>query len=150
MPFRRQAGQTERARTLRQQENPAEASLWTVLKNRQLAGHKFVRQLPIGPYYADFVCRSAKLVVEIDGSQHVDSAYDDRRDRFMLVQGYAVLRFPSALVLCQRREVCDAMLAAIVGRIGDAADTLDMKYTGPHPSATADAVPATFSRKREK
>jgi very-short-patch-repair endonuclease len=84
MPFQRQYGQTERARELRQQENPAEASMWVALKDRKLGGYKFVRQLPIGPYFADFVCRSAKLVVEIDGSQHVDSSYDRQRDAFIL------------------------------------------------------------------
>jgi very-short-patch-repair endonuclease len=134
MSFQRQAGQTKRARDLRQQENPAEASMWTVLKDRQLGGHKFVRQLPIGPSYADFVCRSVRLVLEIDGSQHVACDYDRRRDQFMAAKGYAVLRIPSALVLRQRREVCDTILAAIEGRITDNIDTLDMKYLRPSPT----------------
>ena len=134
MPFQRQAGQTARARELRQQENPAEASMWTVLKDRQLGGYKFVRQMPIGPFYADFVCRAVKLVLEIDGSQHVDSAYDRRRDQFMAGLGYAILRIPSALVLRQRREVCDTILSAIEGRITENVDTLDMKYLRPSPT----------------
>ena len=142
MPFQRQAGQTKRARELRQQENPAEASMWTVLKDRQLGGHKFVRQLPIGPYYADFVCRSVRLVLEIDGSQHVDSEYDRRRDQFMSKSGYSILRVPSAQVLRQRREVCDAILAAIEGRITENIDTLDMKYSGPPRPAVQASPPA--------
>jgi very-short-patch-repair endonuclease len=146
MSFQRQAGQTKRARDLRRQENPAEASMWTVLKDRQLGGHKFVRQLPIGPFYADFVCRSVRLVLEIDGSQHVDSDYDRRRDQFMAAKGYAVLRIPSALVLRQRREVCDTILAAVDGRITENIDTLDMKYLRPSPSCCA-GLP---SRKRER
>ncbi len=141
MPFQRQYGQTERARDLRQQENPAEASMWTVLKDRQLGGYKFVRQLPVGPYYADFVCRLSKLVVEIDGSQHVDSGYDHRRDGSMVRMGYSVLRVPSSLVLRQRIVVCDAILAALEGRITESVDTLDMKFTRPSPGASRRPLP---------
>ncbi len=148
MPFQRQYGQTERARDLRQQENPAEASMWTVLKDRQLGGFKFVRQLPIGPYYADFVCRALKLVVEIDGSQHVDSEYDRRRDQVMVRMGYAILRVPSGLVLRQRPEVCDTMLAALEGRIAENVDTLDMKFTRPSPDLRIAQI--VLSRKRER
>jgi very-short-patch-repair endonuclease len=129
MRFQRQAGQTERARVLRQAENPAEASMWTVLKDRQLCGFKFVRQLPIGPFYADFACRSAKLVLEIDGSQHVDSEYDRRRDRFLAGRGYAVLRIPSAMVLARRNDICATILAVLEGRMLENVDTLDMKFT---------------------
>jgi very-short-patch-repair endonuclease len=141
MPFQRQYGQTERARDLRQKENPAEASMWTVLKDRQLGGFKFVRQLPIGPYYADFVCRALKLVVEIDGSQHVDSEHDRRRDQVMVRMGYSVLRVPSGLVLRQRREVCDTILSALEGRITENVDTLDMKFTRPSPGAARRPLP---------
>jgi very-short-patch-repair endonuclease len=135
MPFQRQAGQTARARSLRQQDNAPEASLWTVLKNRQLNGHKFVRQLPIGPYYADFVCRAAKLVVELDGSQHVNSDYDRRRDSFMARLGFGVLRFPSASVLKQREVVCDMVLAVLERKVLKSIDTIDLKYTRPSPAS---------------
>jgi len=66
--------------------------LWAALRARQLDGPKFVRQEPIGPYFADFVCRDVKLVVELDGGQHADSAYDARRDAAMNEAGYRVLR----------------------------------------------------------
>jgi very-short-patch-repair endonuclease len=135
MPFQRQSGQTARARSLRQQDNSPEASLWTVLKNRHLDGHKFVRQLPIGPYYADFVCRAAKLVVELDGSQHVDSDYDRRRDAFMARLGFGVLRFPSASVLEQRDVVCETILAVLEGKVVQSIDTIDLKYTLPSPAS---------------
>ncbi len=128
MQFQRQAGQTERARNLRQQENPAEASMWLMLRNRQLGGYKFVRQLPIGQYYGDFVCRAERLVVEIDGSQHVESEYDRRRDAFMAGKGYAVLRIPSGIVLRQRNEVCETILAVLEGKFGENVNTLDMKF----------------------
>ncbi len=141
MPFQRQSGQTARARSLRQQENPAEASMWTALKNRHLNDHKFVRQLPIGPYYADFVCRAAKLVVELDGSQHVDCDHDRRRDAFMSRLGFGILRFPSSSVLEQRDVVCDTILAVLEGRLRENIDTIDLKYTRPSPAASRRPLP---------
>jgi very-short-patch-repair endonuclease len=57
----------ERARLLRRSLTPAELTLWTRLRGRQLGGFKFVRQEPIARYYADFVCRERRLVVELDG-----------------------------------------------------------------------------------
>ena len=59
--------QTERARRLRKSDTAAEQRLWEALRGRRLAGLKFVRQLPIGPYYADFVCRAKRLIIEVDG-----------------------------------------------------------------------------------
>src|ERR1700739_1993891 len=55
-------------------------------------GHKFVRQEPIGPYYVDFVCREQRLVIEVDGGQHADSASDRRRDAHLNTIGYRVVR----------------------------------------------------------
>jgi very-short-patch-repair endonuclease len=78
-----QSVKTNRARSLRQSDNDAEARLWSELRNRRLNGFKFVRQFPIGNYYADFACREANLVIELDGSHHAGSAYDRRRDEFM-------------------------------------------------------------------
>ena len=53
---------------------------------------KFTRQLPVGPYYADFACRRARLIVELDGSQHAESEHDGRRDAFLRGEGWEVLR----------------------------------------------------------
>ena len=53
---------------------------------------KFTRQLPIGPYFADFACRQAKLVIELDGSQHAESERDEARDAFLKEEGWAILR----------------------------------------------------------
>ncbi|MGE0155229.1 MAG: endonuclease domain-containing protein [Reyranellaceae bacterium] len=59
----------------------SESLLWDFLRNRTFQNHKFVRQHPIGPYFADFVCRGAKLVVELDGQGHDQNlAHDARRD----------------------------------------------------------------------
>jgi very-short-patch-repair endonuclease len=83
-----------RARTLRQNLTDAERRLWFHLRRKQLNGHRFRRQVPIGPYIADFVCFEAKLVIEVDGGQHNDDAEKDaRRTALMESQGYRVLRF---------------------------------------------------------
>ena len=59
--------QIRRARSLRGADTPAEARLWTNLRGRRLQKFKFVRQVPIGPYIADFLCRETRLIVEVDG-----------------------------------------------------------------------------------
>jgi len=125
---RRKPGITERARTLRWVENSAEGSLWQELKGRRLGGHQFVRQHPIGPYFADFCCRKKKLVVELDGSQHADSSYDRRRDEFMRAKGYSILRFWSHDVLKQRGPICDTILAALDGRLAENVTAFDMRF----------------------
>ncbi|TGV50923.1 endonuclease domain-containing protein, partial [Mesorhizobium sp. M2D.F.Ca.ET.160.01.1.1] len=89
---RRKQGTTQRARNLRQPGNQAEALLWLELKARKLGGYRFTRQFSIGPFFADFARREKWLVVEIDGSQHVGSPYDRRREEFMRAQGYSILR----------------------------------------------------------
>jgi very-short-patch-repair endonuclease len=82
-----------RARRLRSDQTDAEAKLWRHLRSRQLAGHKFVRQEPIGPYICDFVCRERRLVIEVDGGQHADSSADKVRDAWLRSRCYQVLRF---------------------------------------------------------
>ena len=68
-----------------------------MLRAKRLGGWKFSRQVPIGPYIADFAARSAKLVVELDGRTH-ELAYDQRRDAFISGLGYKVLRFTNSEV----------------------------------------------------
>src|SRR5688572_33446717 len=84
----------ERARQLRKNMTDAERALWRYLRLRQLEGHKFRRQVRIGPYIAYFACLKAMLVIEVDGGQHAEAhAYDSRRHEFMRGQGYRILRF---------------------------------------------------------
>ena len=119
---------TARARSLRKVENDAEAALWCELRARRLAGHKFVRQLPIGPFFADFACREARLVVEIDGSQHADSEYDAKRNAFMNANGWSVVRFWNADVLGEREAVLNTLIAILDGRLNEGVLTHDLTY----------------------
>jgi very-short-patch-repair endonuclease len=81
------------ARRLRVNQTDAETVLWNRLRNRQIDGHKFVRQQPIVGYICDFACREKLLVIEVDGGQHNGSAEDIVRDRRLADEGYKVLRF---------------------------------------------------------
>jgi very-short-patch-repair endonuclease len=71
----------------------AERKLWFALRDRRFAGFKFRRQVPIGPFIADFVCFEARLVIEVDGGQHADSIQDQRRDRWFAANKFRVMRF---------------------------------------------------------
>ncbi|MGJ4953655.1 endonuclease domain-containing protein [Bradyrhizobium sp. HKCCYLS20291] len=82
-----------RARRLRVDQTDAETLLWNRIRNRQLDGHKFVRQLPVAGYICDFVCRDKSSVVEVDGGQHNESKQDVVRDRRLAEEGYRVVRF---------------------------------------------------------
>jgi len=83
----------DRARTLRRTETPPEELLWLALRNSQIGGLKFRRQHPIGAYVVDFYCRSAGLVVEIDGMSHDSKAEPDAaRSRVIAEQGLRILR----------------------------------------------------------
>ena len=84
---------TRIARRLRVNQTDAETVLWNRIRNRQIDGHKFARQVPISGYICDFVCRELSLIVEVDGGQHNESASDAARDRRLTERGYRVLRF---------------------------------------------------------
>jgi very-short-patch-repair endonuclease len=81
------------ARRLRIHQTDAETVLWNRIRNRQVDGHKFVRQQPISGYICDFVCREKLLIIEVDGGQHSESATDAVRDRRLTELAYTVLRF---------------------------------------------------------
>jgi very-short-patch-repair endonuclease len=118
---------TVRARSLRQVDNEAEAALWSELRARRLNGYKFVRQLPISRYFADFACREEMLVVEVDGSQHADNSYDRERDAVMAELGWSVLRVWNVDVLMERMSVLDTIVAALEGRL-EAAASRDLRF----------------------
>ena len=124
---RRKGNTTSFARHLRKGDNLPEAIMWNNLKARRLGGFKFVRQFPIGPFFADFVCRERKLVVEIDGSQHVENEHDLERDRFMVENGYSVARFWSGDVIKNANGVCEMILAVLQERIVDDVIASDLR-----------------------
>ncbi len=101
------------ARELRHRLTDAESRVWWRIRSRQLAGFKFRRQHPVGPYIADFICLEAGLVIELDGGQHLDSASDARRDVWFERQGYRVLRFWNNEALVQTEAVLEAILKAL-------------------------------------
>lgn len=81
------------ARTMRKEPTPWEQKLWLALKGEKLEGFKFRRQQLIGNCIADFYNAEKKLIIELDGSQHVDSAADKVRSDYLVRQGYRILRF---------------------------------------------------------
>lgn len=105
---------TDRARNLRRNATDAERRLWSRLRRNQLKDHHFRRQVPIGPYVADFVCAPKKLIVEVDGGQHVDrQAADDARTRYLESEGFRVLRFWNNDVLGNTDGVVETILATL-------------------------------------
>ncbi len=103
----------DRARRMRRQPTEAESRLWRHLRNRQIKDIKFARQVPIGPYIADFVARSVKLVIEVDGHTHTDQARDDRRTAWLNEQEYLVIRFSNLDIIGDIDGVCQTISAAL-------------------------------------
>jgi very-short-patch-repair endonuclease len=104
------------ARTLRRDSTDAEAVIWYNLRRHGVAGYKFRRQHPFGPYILDFYCPSAGLVVELDGSQHLEphnALRDQAKTEFLHEQGLRVLRFDNIQALKETRAVLEVILAAL-------------------------------------
>ena len=120
------------ARALRSSMTAAETLLWRILRNRRI-GAKFRRQVPIGPYVADFACVAARLIVELDGEPHdtiEQGMRDNARDTWFETQGWTVIRIANLALLSGPDIVVDCLREAI--------------RDSPHPTL-ADAR-ATFSR----
>jgi very-short-patch-repair endonuclease len=102
------------ARTLRRSQKDAERKLRLLLRDRRLAGFKFRRQHPIGPFIVDFCCTEARVIVELDGGQHAlrrDS--DAARSRYLAGQGYRVLRFWNNEVLGNTSGVLERIVESL-------------------------------------
>jgi len=106
------AKSTAHARTMRRQSTDAERTLWACLRYRRLGGLKFRRQVPVGPFIADFLCVEDMLIVEVDGSQHFENRRDLRRDEWLRRHGYAVLRIWNVDVLKNLDSTKATILAA--------------------------------------
>ena len=120
------------ARALRRNATDAEQAMWRLLRDRRLEGVKFRRQVPIGPFVADFASVARRLVVELDGGQHAESASDKGRDTYLASEGWRVLRFWNNDVIRNRHGVLENIAQAAA-------------LTRPVP-----ADRATLSRKRER
>ena len=104
------------AKSLRRDMTDAERKLWKILRDRQLHAAKFRRQQPVSPYIADFVYQDVRLIVEIDGGQQNDNAYDRRRDTWLNEAGYRVLRLWNNEVLENIDGVAARIIVAARGR----------------------------------
>ena len=103
-----------RARELRRASTDAERAFWRQVRGRGLGGHKFRRQVPIGPYIADFLCLQARLIIEFDGGHHQEqTAADERRTQWLESEGYRVLRLWDNDVLLNITGALETVLAAL-------------------------------------
>ena len=112
------------SRQLRENMADAERHLWAKIRMKQLKGYQFYRQKPVGDYIVDFFCPRAKLVIEVDGSQHFSSEmtdYDSIRDEYLRSLGLRVLRFTNTEVLTNtegvRERISENMEEIPVGKI---------------------------------
>jgi very-short-patch-repair endonuclease len=125
-------GATRLARALRRTETDAEKAMWSKLRNRQVDGWKFKRQVPFGRFVLDFFCVESRLAVEIDGGTHVDAheiASDRDRTAFLSENGVRVLRFQNSEV----SENIDGVLEIIYAELG--------QQSAPSPGAPRRPLP---------
>jgi len=106
---------SETARRLRAEMTDAERKLWSLLRRKQLQGFRFRRQIPIGPYIADFACMAQHLIVELDGGQHAERVhYDEGRTTWLAGVGYRVLRFWNGEVFTNTDGVVETIRLALL------------------------------------
>lgn len=106
----------KRAKRLRVEQTEAEARLWRHLRARRFDSFKFKRQQPLGRFIVDFVCFAQKLIIEVDGSQHLaDMEYDQSRSVWLESQGFRVLRFWNDEVLAGSELVLEVIWAELHG-----------------------------------
>ena len=109
------AGTTRRARMLRRTSTAAEHALWALLRDHRFKGVKFRRQFPLGNYIVDFVCLSARLIVEADGAHHgLASVRDALRDEWLESRGFTILRFSNHEILTTSQSVLDTINRALL------------------------------------
>lgn len=125
----RDTNQRDFARAQRNQPTDAERRLWHFLRAQKLRARRFRRQAAIGSYIVDFVCFTDRLIVELDGPQHLDPeavAHDQRRTAWLATRGFHVIRF--------RNQELDENIQAVVDAIGRAIDELETARIHPSPA----------------
>ena len=108
------------ARQLRRNLTDSERALWSRLRNKQIFGVQFYRQKPIGGYIVDFYAPGAKLVIEVDGRQHLegpDAQNDRRRDVYLASLGLKVIRFNSREVMKEGDAVVEVICRSVEERL---------------------------------
>ena len=128
------------ARRLRAKATETEILLWKRLRTIETAGTHFRRQVPIGPYVCDFACLAARLVIELDGSQHNTDAYrakDERRTRWLESEGYRVIRFWNNDLAHNMEGVLETVYTALYGsRHADMQPLKHRRHWRRHPTPT--------------
>jgi very-short-patch-repair endonuclease len=123
---------TKAARALRSRMTDAERKLWFALKDRRFEAFKFRRQVPVGPYVTDFLCFESRLIVEVDGGQHAESARDAERDAWLEQNAFRVVRFWNNDVLRNLEGVLISLAA-------------ELNKT-PHPASSLRSTPPSPAR----
>lgn len=130
----RDQNQRDFARSLRNEPTSPEKRLWHFLRANQLHGYKFRRQAVIGPYIVDFVCFAEKLIIELDGPQHLEPNaidHDTRRTNWLAPRGFRIIRF--------RNQELDENIHAVVDAIECALKELEPpRPIPPSPSLSAE------------
>lgn len=140
-PLRERAGVRAKitkqlSKNLRQNQTKAEVRIWRHLKSRALAGYKFRRQCPIGPYIVDFVRLEKMIVIEIDGGQHAEQLKEDaRRTAYLNYRGFEVLKFWNNEVLANTDTVLSIILTALVSSPSSPALLPDRMSASAHATA---------------
>jgi very-short-patch-repair endonuclease len=138
------------ARRLRKNATYAEIKLWRHLRQVPMLGSHFRRQVPIGPYAADFACMASKLLIEVDGGQPGDEANakrDDVRTRWLEAEGYRVVRFWNNEIISNIDGVLEVIYAAVHGNPD--AEPRHLKHERRRPPAMGNdhSTPARFARR---
>ena len=108
------------ARRLRKEMTDSEKKLWSRLRRKQIMDAQFYRQKPLGPYIVDFYAPKAKVVVEVDGSQHMEEGVeqkDAQRDKYLKNQNLSVLRFNNLQILQELDSVVEVIYQTVKGRL---------------------------------
>jgi very-short-patch-repair endonuclease len=129
---KREAGEgaqplTKTARNLRSRMTDAEKKLWFALRDRRFQSFKFRRQVPIGPYVADFLSFASRLIVEVDGGQHAESERDSQRDRWLVENDFRIVRV-------WNNDVLSNLEGALTVLAAELANT-------PHPASRSGSTP---------
>jgi very-short-patch-repair endonuclease len=143
--------QRSRAKRLRQAMTRAETLLWRYVKADRIDGLGFRRQVPIRNYIADFVCLSAKLIVELDGESHdfeERQTADDSRDAFFVSEGFQVLRFTNEQVMSNLEGVVEIIRQTAAARMEGSPLSPTLPHKGGGSREARASIPQSNSNTR--